>query len=237
MINSYIALDLETTGLNAKVDKIIEIGAIKVINGQTIDIYETFVDAGKKISARITELTGIDDNMLKGAKPQRQAMSELVEFCEDLPLLGHNIIFDYSFIKRGTVNEDFVFDKEGIDTLKIARKYLPDLEKRSLDFLCGYYKIERVHNHRAFEDASAAMKLYERLAFDYYEEEASVFKPHPLLYKVKKQGPITEAQKGYLNDLLKYHKIEIDIRVEKLTKNEASRYIDRIISNYGRIKR
>jgi len=237
MIDSYVAVDLETTGLNAKYEKIIEIGAIKVINGKTIDKYETFVAAGKKLPAKITNLTGITDDMLEGAKSQREAIIEFVDFCEDMPLLGHNIMFDFLFLKKQAVNENLPFEKAGIDTLKIARKYLPDLEKRSLDYLCEYFQIARVHSHRAFEDAVAAKQLYEILAERFDTQDSRIFSPVPLFCKVKKEAPITNSQKVYLNDLMKYHRIEIDAQVEGLTKSEASRYIDKIISAHGKIKR
>ncbi len=110
---SYIALDIETTGLHPKQDKIIEIGAIKVINGKTISTYETFVNAGKRISPQITQLTGITEAMAAEGKRPATAIRELADFCEELPLLGHNIMFDYSFLKRLAENEKVPFQKMG----------------------------------------------------------------------------------------------------------------------------
>ena len=81
------------------------------------------------------------------------------------------------------------------------------------------------------------MELYRRMREDFPDSPEELFKPKPLVYSVKKQGPITPAQKGYLNDLLKYHKIALEMSVDSLTKNEASRIIDRIILEYGRIQR
>ena len=151
--------------------------------------------------------------------------------------MGHNLMFDYSFLKHQAVNQKKVFEKNGMDTLKIARSLLPDLESRSLTSLCAYFKIERAHAHRAFHDAMATHILYGHLQKIAGEEQRGLFLPKPLLYKVKRQGPITNAQKAYLNDLVKYHKIELDVEIDSLTKNEASRKIDTIISQYGRIKR
>lgn len=234
MINSYVALDLETTGLNPKMDRILEIGAIKVKEGKIIDSYQTFVDAGVVISERIKELTGIQDYMIAAGKKPEAAMNELVEFCEDYILLGHNIQFDFSFIKRWTVNHKLTFDKNGIDTLKISKKLLSHLEKRSLEYLCKYYHIEHNNKHRAYDDAKAASDLYQLLAEEYSCENEELFHPYPLIYQAKKEVPITIKQKSYLNDLLKYHKIEIDYEIDSLTKNEASRIIDKIILNKGR---
>ena len=237
MINNYIALDLETTGLHPSEDRILEIGAVKVQNGEICARYETLVNPGLAISPRIQQLTGIDDAMAATGKDTKTAVTELVDFCGELPLLGHNILFDYSFVKRNAVNLGLEFEKEGVDTLKIARTLLPDLEHKNLPYLCTYYQITQERAHRASDDACAAMELYKRLAAEFPDSPAELFAPKQLVCKVKKQGPITPAQKGYLNDLIKYHKISLSVQIDTLTKNEASRMIDKIISEHGRILR
>jgi len=237
MINSFVALDLETTGLNPATDRILEIGAVKFIDGKEADTFSTLVDPGRQVTERITELTGITNEMAASGMEYTRAVACLVDFCQDLPLLGHNIIFDYSFVKRAAVNQRLEFEKNGVDTLKIARKLLPELPRRSLEYLCAYYQIGEETHHRATEDARSSICLYERLQREFPQCPKDVFAPTPLIYQVKKQSPITPAQKGYLNDLLKYHKIELPIRIESLTKNEASRIIDRIILEHGRIAR
>lgn len=237
MTDSYIALDLETTGLNPASDRILEIGAVKIRGGKITETYETLVNPGMKISSRIEELTGITNEMAAGGRETSAAVKELAEFCEELPLLGHNILFDYSFVKRNTVNQNLNFEKEGIDTLKIARTLLPDLESRSLEALCRHYEIAQEKAHRASYDAMAAMKLYETLRREFPDSPEELFAPRPLVCKFKKQGPITPAQKSYLNDLVKYHKIALNVSIDTLTKNEASRMIDKIILEHGRILR
>ncbi len=237
MRRTYVALDLETTGLNPGSDRILEIGAVKIIDGQVVETYETLINPGMKISSRIEELTGITNKMAAGGRDNQTAVLELLEFCGDLPLLGHNILFDYSFVKRTAVNLNREFEKEGIDTLKIARALLPEAESRSLEYLCGYYQIEQGRAHRAVNDAIAAVKLYERLSEEFPEAVPELFEPKPLVCKFKKQSPITAAQKSYLNDLMKYHKITLEVCIDTLTKNEASRIIDKIILENGRIQR
>ena len=237
MTDSYIALDLETTGLSPAEDRILEIGAVKVIDGEIRETYGTLLNPGLRISPRIRELTGITDEMAAGGKDTRTAVAELVEFCGDLPLLGHNILFDYSFVKKNAVNFDLAFEKAGIDTLKLARALLPDVEHKSLTALCCHFGISQERAHRAVDDACAAMELYRRLVREFPESPQGLFEPKPLVYKAKKQGPMTPAQKGYLNDLIKYHKIALDVSIDTLTKNEASRLIDKIISTHGRIVR
>lgn len=237
MIHTYIALDLETTGLSPSDDRILEIGAVKIVEDRETEVFSTIVDPGREVTPRIQELTGISSEMAAGGMEYREAVRRLVEFCGELPILGHNILFDYSFVKRAAVNQNLSFEKEGVDTLKIARRLLPDLEHRSLEYLCTYYRISQERRHRAEDDARSARYLYERLRQEFPDCPGEVFLPGPLVYQVKKQSPITPAQKGYLNDLVKYHKIELPVRVDSLTKNQASRMIDRIILEHGRILR
>ena len=118
-----------------------------------------------------------------------------------------------------------------------ARALLPDVEHKSLTALCCHFGISQERAHRAVDDACAAMELYRRLVREFLESPQEFFEPKPLVYKAKKQGPMTPAQKGYLNDLIKYHKIALDVSIDTLTKNEASRLIDKIISTHGRIVR
>ena len=237
MINSYVSIDLETSGLDPKQDRILEIAAIKVIDGEVVDTYETLVDAGMHLSERIVTLTGISEEMTKKGLEVSEAIRKCVEFIGDMPILGHCIQFDYSFLKRAAVNHGLSFEKKGIDTLRIARKALPQLESRGLSVLCEYYKIPLEQHHRAMADAGATFQLYQRLQKEFGETLSELFEAKPLVYQVKKESPATNAQKKHLKDLLKYHRIELDKDPDTLTKNEASRYIDRIILEYGRLQK
>lgn len=236
-MREYVTLDLETTGLEPKKDRIIEIGAVKVKDGTVTEEYTTLVDPQMEIPQRITQLTGISGEMVKGMPHIKEALEKLVEFCGDLPLLGHNILFDYSFVKCSAVNLGMEFEKKGMDTLKLARVFLADLPSRSLQSLRAYYEIPQDDAHRALEDARTTYYLYERLRREFEEQNPELFCPYDLIYKVKKQGPITPAQKRYLQDLVKYHRINLNVEADSLTKNEASRLIDKILSTCGKIMR
>lgn len=234
MINSYVCVDIETTGLNPKTDKIIEVGAVKVIDGKIVEYFEHFVNPGRKLEDRIIELTGICDTDIHNAPQIDEILPDFLKFAENFILLGHGLLFDYSFLKKAAVNQKRTFEKQGIDTLKIARKFLPELESRSLSFLCGYYKIP--HNaHRALQDAKATSLLYQRLCEEFYAENTSEnFVPKPLIYRVKRETPATKVQKERLVKLLQKHGLSVDYDIEMLTRNEASRYTDQILSRYGR---
>lgn len=231
MIDTYTALDLETTGLNPKRDRIIEIGAVKVCEGKVTDTFQSLVDPGRVLDEKVSTLTGIQNEMLTGAPDMDQLILPLIEFIGDDILLGHKILFDFSFVKKEAVNHKLVFEKKGIDTLKLARKFLPDLENRKLEYLCDYYKIEHTA-HRALGDARAASDLYLILAQSFYNEKD--FSPQQLNYQVKKETPVTKPQKERLYKLLDKHRITIEYNIDKLTRNEADRIIDQILAKYGR---
>lgn len=234
MINSFVALDLETTGISPSEDRIIEIGAIKVIDGKECGTFSTFVNPEMKIPARITEITGIDDKMVAVAPVIKDIFPELLEFLEEYPLLGHNIIFDFSFLKTAAVNMDYTFKKQGIDTLKMARRIYPEVPSRKLDFLCEYLQIDPGNSHRAYDDARSAKYLYEKM-YTVNPADSGFCKTIQLEFCIKKKVPITPAQLRYLKALIQMHGIVPGIKPESLTKNEASRMIDSILSAYGRV--
>ena len=235
MIRDYICLDLETTGLDPKVDKIIEIGAVRVEKGEITDTFQSFVNPGRMLPSKIIELTGIRDEDLQNAPSMDEVLPDFLEFAGDLCLLGHSVLFDYSFMKKAVVNKDGKnkYEREGIDTLKIARKHLASLESRRLSYLCAYYEIEQ-KAHRALEDAVATHKLYWKLAEDFYKENEKDFEPQKLIYNVKRETPITKAQKERLSKLIALHNIDYLYELDCLTRNEASRITDQILATYGR---
>ncbi len=237
MIRDYVALDLETTGLSPRKDSILEIGAVRVKDGKVQEDYAELIYPGFPIPERITELTGITDEMVKNQRDERTVVEEFLEFCKDSVVVGHNIAFDLGFLCQKAVNIGKKFENEALDTLKIARKYLPELPSRKLGDLCVYYQIEQKQWHRAYEDARVTSELYRKLAADFYREGDAEFEPGKISYKVRKDAPATKTQKVYLNDLMKYHKIEMNVALDSLTRSQASRMVDGIIFRYGKMKR
>lgn len=231
MVKSYISFDLETTGLNFKKDKIIEVGAIKVINNIEVDNRSFFVNPGIKLPKQIIELTGIKDEDLFEARMIQEEIKELIEFIGDLPLVGQNILFDYSFLKKICLDQKIEFEKEGLDTLWLARNYLPKLASKKLGDLCSYYQIPLIA-HRALEDARATHILYQKLCEEFYDEKT--FIPKKLICKMKRDTAITNRQAQFLTDLINRNNLEVEYNVARLFKSEASREIDRILSTYGR---
>lgn len=235
MIKDYVCVDIETTGCQSKWSKIIEIGAVKVKNGEVTETFSELINPGIDIPPFITQLTGITDDMVRDKAGIDEIMNKFVSFAEDYVLLGHNLRFDFSFLKQNAANLKIPFDKEGLDTLKIARKVHKELESRSLEYLCKYYDILDENHHRAFNDADITSKLYLMMGERFSEDYPEVFVPQKMEMSVKKLQPITDKQVKYLTNLCKYHKIPIDFDISKLSRNEASRKIDKILSEKGRI--
>lgn len=234
--NSYTVVDIETTGLDPKKDKITEIGAIRVEGGKIADTFHTLVNPGRRLEERITQLTGLTDEALKGAPFIQDVIGKFVEFETTGCLLGHSILFDFSFLKRAAVNEGIAFEKKGIDTLAISRKYLQNLESRSLPYLTGHFGIAH-EAHRALSDVEAAWELYKILEEKFGQEEGAFkyFEPRELIYKVKREGPVTKKQIEQLQRFLSHYGLESEYDINRMTKNEASRYLDSLISLHGRI--
>lgn len=232
-MDSYIVVDLETTGLNPKKDKIIEIGALKIKNGKPVETFQTLVNPGRTLTEAVENITHITDEELAQASYIEHVLPEYMEFAEDYPLLGHSILFDYSFLKRAAVNQGYSYERDGVDTLAIARAYLPELESRRLPYLCSYFGIEH-QAHRALGDARATYELFHLLKERFFKEEDKLFHPKKLVYQVKKEGPATRSQKEQLLKLLSYHSLTPEYNIDKLTKSEASRYMDQIIFHHGR---
>ncbi len=230
MIKEYVAFDLETTGLSPETDQMIEIGALKVKDGKVVERFMEFVRPDTPIPARITEITGITNEMVESARDTKEIIHDFVEFCDGMVLIGHNILFDYQFSKKYANMYGLSFEKKGIDTLKIARKVHKDFDSKSLGALCAYYQILNQAAHRAYHDALATAKLYQCLSHYFEASEPKLFEPMQLQYKPKKVQPATKKQLDFLCALCEQRKIKLEKNPRDLSKSEASRMIDRIIS-------
>jgi len=235
MTTSYVAVDLETTGIGTKREKITEIGMVKVVDGSVVGTYHTLVNPYRAIPERVVELTGITDEMVKDAPGIEEVLPAVIEFCEGFPLLGHQIIFDFGFLTQAAVNAKIKFEKDGLDTLKLCRYLMPGAEKKNLGAACAYFGITPDTAHRALSDAMSAHLLYVKLMEQFGETRSELFEAKKLVFKAKKERPATKRQKEHLHDLLKYHRIETTVQVDKMSGNEISRMIDYIIFNRGKI--
>jgi len=177
MDRHYIIIDIETTGLNPNWHKITEIAAIKVSNGEVVDTFQSLIKPysrsqknlgtnrkGVYIDQKITDLTGITEDMLMNAPSIKRVLSEFQSFIQDDPLVGHNINFDLSFLNKDfkrflktPITNDFV------DTLELSRNLIKGVRNHKLDTLVHYFKIKVVGSHRALADCEATLGIYKAL--------------------------------------------------------------------------
>lgn len=231
-MRGIIAIDVETTGISPEKERIIEIGAFRPETGE---VFRTLIQPGRPLPEKITELTGITDEMLLGAPEEAEAIRELLEFMgEDKILLGHNISFDHSFIVQAIRRCGFPEPQfSGVDTLKLSRVLCPELPNKKLETMVEHFGLTNERAHRAFEDAKVTVEVYRCLKK--MNKEPELFEPVPMFYKTKKTEPMTQKQRSFLNAILKYHKLEDKYSVENLSKSEASRLIDKLLLSYGRV--
>ena len=168
----YICFDLETTGLSSSKERITEIGAVRVHNGEITESFNTFVDPEKPIPAKITELTGITDEMVAGAPKEEEAVRKFFEFCgEDVILVAHNANFDTSFLRAVCSRHDMTFPYVYIDTVAMCRSMLTDIKNCKLDTVAKYLKLKPFNHHRACDDAAVLgeifINLIQRLVDDF----------------------------------------------------------------------
>ena len=156
---SFVAFDLETTGLSRYTDRITEIGAVLVENGEITAEFNTFADPQRKLDPENIRLTGITDEMLVGAPSQEEAIRAFLDFAGDRPLVAHNAAFDMGFMREGCARSGIKFDYPSIDTLILAQKLLPNLSKHKLDVVAKYLRLPEFNHHRASDDAATAARI------------------------------------------------------------------------------
>lgn len=168
---TFICFDIETTGLSAARDKITEIGAVKVENGVITDTFSTFANPEMPIPQKITQLTGITDDMVKDAPSQREAVGAFLEFAGDNVLVAHNAPFDTSFIAKACEDMGREYNYTSIDTVAISRAILTDIKNCKLDTVAKFLRLGDFNHHRATDDAEMLARIFinlcQRLTDDY----------------------------------------------------------------------
>lgn len=165
--DTYVVFDVETTGLSAVYNKIIELAAVKIKDGEIIDRFERFANPHEPLSATTIELTGITDDMVKDAPEIEDVLKDFYEFTGQSTLVAHNATFDIGFLNVGYKQIGFDEVKNPvIDTLELARYLYPDLKNHRLNTLCKKFDIELTQHHRAIYDAEATGYLLWKLVKD-----------------------------------------------------------------------
>ena len=158
-------IDVETTGLDCDKSEILELGAIRVIDHQVTDTFSALVRPEQPIPAEITTLTGITQDAVSAQGTSLQPLLEQFwAFVGQSPVMGHNLDFDLAFLKKASARFGLSLPNVRIrDTLKLARRKVPDLPDHRLATLAAYFGIEYAQQHRALPDCIAAFQVYEKL--------------------------------------------------------------------------
>ncbi len=158
--DEMVAFDLETTGLSNRTCKIIEIGAVKINDGEIIDRMDIFVDPECPIPEEITALTSITDEMVKGAPKEREAVEQFLAFAGDRMLIAHNASFDAGFIRVAAERHGLPFENTFLDTVGLSKYVNPELKNHKLDTIVNHYGIGDFHHHRASDDAEVLARIF-----------------------------------------------------------------------------
>lgn len=163
-IDEYSVIDIETTGFDPKRDSIIEIGVLKVSNGEIVNTYSTLIKSKNEISEFIENLTGISNKDLENAKDLKTALSEFVEFVGNDILVGHNVSFDINFLYDNCLRVlNVPLSNDFVDTLSLSKIYLNGMKNHKLETLADYLDIHPQNKHRAIADCDTTFECYNKL--------------------------------------------------------------------------
>lgn len=180
--DNFCLVDVETTGLDPQYDEIIEIGAIRVRSGEMRDRFRMLVKPEEPIDEFIEQLTGITNEMLTEALPLKSVLPVFRTFLGDDIIVGHNINFDINFLYDGCIALNLPeISNDFVDTMRIARFVIPELEHHRLKDLCKHYQVENQHAHRAIYDCESTFEVLNHLKQDF----SSSVMDWPARYKKK----------------------------------------------------
>ncbi len=173
---TLIFFDLETTGLNPDSDEVIEIGAIKVRNGEIVEKFHSFVRPHRNIPSLVTNLTGITFEDVENAPPADEIRRKLERFIEECPLIAHNVSFDRIFLEKFMGKS---LKNEFFDTLELSRIFFPQFSSHSLQNLVKTLSLKKEEAHRAMSDTLMLYHLFQKIA-----DERKLSSPY-LLHRIK----------------------------------------------------
>lgn len=159
-VESYVVFDFETTGMNPIVNRIIEIGAVKVIDNNIVDSFSQLINPMQYITTRISNVVNITNDMVEDCPIIEDVLPNFLEFIEDFPLVAHNARFDMGFLINSAHRLGYEVNNAVLDTLLLSRKFNKDCIKHNLNYLTKHFNVKLEHAHRAYYDALATCYIY-----------------------------------------------------------------------------
>src|SRR5579863_3945429 len=159
----FVVLDTETTGLRPGPDRVIEVAGLRLRGGEIVNTFQSIINPGRRIPSFIVQFTGITQEMVNGAPSAHEILPDFLQFIDGAILVGHNVGFDLNFLSYEAQLLGRNFPIDGIDTIMLARRYLPLLKRFKLDLVAGYLNIRTINRHRAMGDAEVTAEVFLRL--------------------------------------------------------------------------
>ncbi len=236
----YVVFDLETTGLMKETDKIIEIGAVKIRNGEVVDKFSSFVNPNIKLDDEIVKITGITDDMLKDASYENAVLPRFCEFFGDAVLVAHNADFDVGFLRQWAKFNDVEINNTVVDTVELSKLLFPKLPKYKLDVVAKHLGVSLENHHRAVDDAVCTAEIFVKCTE--LLKERNVFSLNDInilagkdinVKKLKTYHAVilVKNQKGLRNlyELISKSHIEYFFRRPRIPKSEYLKFKDGLI--------
>ncbi len=238
--DEFVVFDIETTGLSVLTSEIIEIGAVKIKDGKVLDRFNKFVKPSVSIPELITDLTGINDDMLCDADKIDVVLREFLDFIGDRLLIAHNANFDISFIRKASRDTGYAFSNPYLDTVTLSRFLNSDLKSHKLDSVAKYYNLGEFNHHRACDDAEILANIFfamidkmQRFDIKNFEELQRDMSENadPLKIKPYHQVILVKNSQGLKNlyKLISYSYLKYYRRMPRIPKSELEKHREGLI--------
>jgi len=243
LTGEFVAFDLETTGLSAQNDVIIEIGAVIYRDGEIYDRFQSFVNPHQRLTQKIIDLTGITDDMLKDASDIEEVLPKFLDFCGERPLAAHNADFDVGFVLAACGKLGISYEPTYVDTLIMAQNMLPDLKAHKLNIVADALSLPEFNHHRAVDDAVTVAHMLRRFTEMLAERGVTTLSQiNPMMMELRAGGHILDRQPRHiilyaknqiglrnLYRLISYAHLNYFRRVPRVPKSELMRWREGLI--------
>lgn len=230
--DNYYVIDIETTGLDPNFDEIIELAAIRVLNNEIVDVFQSLVKPVNEISFYVERLTGITNEMVSDAPKIEDTLPEFLAFINDGIVVGHNINFDINFIYDNSILIGKEFKNNFIDTMRLARKLYPELAHHRLKDMITYFEFPKGKMHRALTDCEYTNQVFQHIrqyvldVYDTVDDFAKLFSKKKYVYKQKlKATDLATSQTVFDESHPLFNKLCVFTGTLNLPRKQAMQYV------------